>query len=155
MFSPPSTIGKLLRVAVLLLWQCPLPLFHSHGTSAAEGGQDPWLASHLRQFHPDALASRTVCDLGWHCHLLTPTGLPSGDPENHVRDQGRFTYVAASPVELRAAADGESPLFQPALAAIDPPLSRDAFRAEAAWRAGDLRSVLDDSRQQRATVLRC
>lgn len=59
-------------VLLISVWQGPIPWFHCHGSLAAEGEIQPWLAKHLRSHHP-TIPQAAKIDFGWHCHFDLPT----------------------------------------------------------------------------------
>lgn len=72
------------RLALILLIQCPLPVLHAHGATAAELSNIPSLPEHVRRFHGsrERIANETF---GWHVHFLPPLGTPN-DQRNDGQD---------------------------------------------------------------------
>jgi hypothetical protein len=69
------------------LWQAPLPVWHSHGTLAADSSEScHWLARHLESHHAEVDPVDDV-PLGWHVHFEMPDsdGEPSESPGPSAR----------------------------------------------------------------------
>lgn len=75
MRTAKTPLPFLARLALIVLIQCPLPVFHAHGVTAAELSSIPSLPEHVRRFHE--ATDRSKCEtLGWHLHVLPPLGMP-------------------------------------------------------------------------------
>ena len=85
---PASRLGRLhhwglvaLRFVLLIsVWQGPIPWFHCHGSLAAAGETQPWLAKHLRSHH-SPVSLFTNIDFDWHCHFDFPTPPSEDEPQ--------------------------------------------------------------------------
>jgi hypothetical protein len=74
------------RLALILLIQCPLPVLHAHGATAAELSNIPSLPAHLRVYHrANERPGTAVETFGWHVHFLPPLGTPN-DQRNDGQD---------------------------------------------------------------------
>lgn len=68
------------RVALILLLQCPMPVLHAHEATAAELTNIPSLPHHLQRFHrSDECSASGGESFGWHLHFLPPIGTPDGE----------------------------------------------------------------------------
>jgi hypothetical protein len=71
------------RLALILFLQCPLPVLHAHGSTAAELSGIPSLPEHLRVYHSANGRLRSGGEtFGWHLHILPPLGTPSDQRED-------------------------------------------------------------------------
>jgi hypothetical protein len=78
--------GALCLLLLLILWQIPIPWYHSHGAEDANGASNASLATHLRRFHQSITGAETNVRFGWHFHAIVPW-LSSDDPLD-MRDSG-------------------------------------------------------------------
>lgn len=75
--------GALRFCLLLLLWQAPLPWWHSHAAMRLSENGRQCLAEHLRRFHAGAdasnLATAEAAATCLHLHFLLPGSLPAGE----------------------------------------------------------------------------
>lgn len=140
------------RLALILLIQCPLPVLHAHGATAAELSNIPSLPEHVRRFHDSRVrVAHPDETFGWHVHVLPPLGMPG-----HQRgDEGQSPDVD---LPWRCDSDSDSTgiqLVQPAVepgSELAPHLPPRADLAGAAlWHCDTIGEI---SRRQRQAILR-